>query len=302
MRLRGRVLIVSTSARHQPAALILKSADYDVNRASSIAEARSFLRLHRTDVLIVDLLEFEARVALGLAREGKEHRAQTLGLSRSDRDDDLRALLDAGVTNFLAVGQDDEVDPLELVATVTKIQTGDIFGLEHYFGGSPRFEALVVSTAADKRRAADVAEAFAQKAGCHSQAALNIAQAADELLSNAIRSSGACARDGLEPVTMRLGTDGRRLGLSVTDGTGALEPNRIVEYLRRCLRKGDDQVEWKESGAGLGLYETLQMVQHFVFNIAPGRRTEAIGLIRITRSFREFSSVAKSFNLFVAGS
>jgi len=59
-------------------------------------------------------------------------------------------------------------------------------------------------------------------------------------------------------------------------------------------------VDQKKGGAGLGLYFLLNLVHHFVVNIVPGKATEAIGLLEVTRSYREYSSRARSFNVFVA--
>ena len=106
---------------------------------------------------------------------------------------------------------------------------------------------------------------------------------------------------GFVEVTLRFGADGKRLGISVSDPFGSLDPQRVLDYLSKCLRRGEDQIDRKEGGAGLGLYMMFDFVTHLVVNIQRGSRTEFVGLADITSSFRDLVGRAKSFNLFVEG-
>ena len=45
--------------------------------------------------------------------------------------------------------------------------------------------------------------------------------------------------------------------------------------------------------------ERKYMVNHFVLNIAPGVRTEAVGLIMISPSFKRLTARGRSFNIFI---
>jgi hypothetical protein len=103
-----------------------------------------------------------------------------------------------------------------------------------------------------------------------------------------------------EVVELTIAYDGKRFGISAVDPFGSLPSMKVVDYLAKCFRRGDDQIDSKEGGAGLGLFKLFTLLQHFVVNIQPGVRTETIGLLEVTRSYREFATRGKSFNLFVA--
>jgi hypothetical protein len=102
-----------------------------------------------------------------------------------------------------------------------------------------------------------------------------------------------------EEITLRVCCDGRRFGISTSDPFGSLAPERLQEYLARAFRRGEDQVNEADGGAGLGFYQILDSLSHFVVNIDPGRRTEMIGLIDVSGGYRTFASNGKSFNIFV---
>jgi hypothetical protein len=102
-----------------------------------------------------------------------------------------------------------------------------------------------------------------------------------------------------EAATVKFTYDGRRLGVSVEDPFGSLEPARVLHYLAKCFRAGEDQIDTKEGGAGLGIYSVFDALSRFVINVEPERRTEMIGFIDITDTYREYAERGKSFNLFV---
>jgi hypothetical protein len=105
---------------------------------------------------------------------------------------------------------------------------------------------------------------------------------------------------GSEEVVLKFCFDGTRLGASILDPFGSISQERIVSYIAKCFRKGSDQVDEKAGGAGLGLYYIFDALSSFVINIKPGTKTEMIGLIDITGSYKDFVSKGKSFNIFVS--
>ena len=90
------------------------------------------------------------------------------------------------------------------------------------------------------------------------------------------------------------------MAISVCDPFGSLTRERLLQYLSKCFRKGDDQVDTKAGGAGLGLYYVFECLSHFIVNIHPGKRTEMIGLIDVRKGYKEFSAMNKSFNVFMS--
>lgn len=225
----------------------------------------------------------------------------------------------ARVTNLLGVDQPAELDPVALDTTVQKIAASmDLFGLEPYLTPGADLEELVAEIRDSRRQelVADDIQEFAEGVGCHPRIAQAFATTAGELINNALYDAPVDAEgrhrfaslprttpvilDPGEEIEVRCVFDGTKLCLSVTDRFGSLDPEKMIEGLRRCFAMSPDQVKMKTGGAGIGLYQSFHAVHHLIFNVAPGKRTEVIALLRLTESYRDHSLRARSFNLFVA--
>ena len=104
-----------------------------------------------------------------------------------------------------------------------------------------------------------------------------------------------------EAVEVSFVSDGSRIGISVADPFGSLQVETVQAYLSRCLRRGDDQINNKDGGAGLGLYCSLESLSHLIINIKKNYRTELIGLLDVSGTHRDFASRGKSFSIFMDG-
>jgi len=242
-------------------------------------------------------------------------RPTLLLLSERAVNHDLAALFGSRILTNMLVVDAKGPDIGDLLVTVQKIRHGDIFGLEKYFvwGVEPRIARLTSSTG--KAEAIRAIGAFVADIGVPSRLRSLIRTVADEFLSNALYNAPVDAAGRarfasqartlpveLEPhevVEVRYCCDGRRFGLSVVDPFGSLAPSVLQDYLARAFRHGDDQVGETPGGAGLGFYQILDSLSHFVVNIDPGQRTEVVGLIDVSGSYRTFASGGKSFNIFV---
>lgn len=306
----------------RPAVHILRSAGHQVSDLRTPADANTWLRVHRADVAVIDLCigdDAHGKDAAALIHRLKEQpsgKLQLLVLAGARGEAQMRYLFeDSRLTNFLTYGEDQALDPVELTATVAKILTGEIFGLDRYLAPNAQKKELKVRSSSQKQAIIDELEEFARAAGCHQLVAQGVAVAGDELLTNAVYNAPVDALGQsrfaswprtrevtLEPheeVTFTFGFDGRKLGLSASDPFGSLKPARILDYLAKCFKRGDDQIDQKDGGAGLGLFTLFNMVHHFIINIAPQKRTEAIGLVEVTKSYRHHNARARSFNVFI---
>lgn len=229
----------------------------------------------------------------------------------------LRPLFEGGtVANFLSLGAKDSPESRDLVVTVSKmVAEGDVFGMERYL--APAFQDMFRSLCDSREKDAvvDAVESFALWVGCHPLVAHAVGNATDELITNAIYNAPVDAAGQRHfahlprwtPVTLEAGQevvvrcafDGKRLCLSVRDFFGSLDPARLLGCLSRGVAMGDDQVESKTGGLGVGLYQVFNFMHHLVVNIAPGECTEMIGLLDATRSYRQYSERAKSLNVFL---
>lgn len=203
----------------------------------------------------------------------------------------------------------------DLLVTVQKTMRRDLFGLDKYLGWGAHARRISVKSSSDKDSVLSSCQSLADAIGLSARKADLLLTVADELTTNALYDAPVDAlsrarnaslprseRVELAPteeICVTVASDGRRIGISVEDPFGSLRPETVVDYLAKCFRRGNDQIDRKEGGAGLGLFYAFNSLSHFVVNIEPKKRTEFIGLIEVAGSFREFEQRAKSFNVFV---
>jgi hypothetical protein len=264
--------------------------------------------------LTCDPLSPEIR-AQWTARFGGASRTRLMLLSSGKWDTTHRTLLDQARLTHLLATNGDEFDGDQLLVTTTKIVARDIFGLEKYFSWGSGLVRGSVARSDDSSRLIDHARDFARKLGVNDRLATAFASVTDEFLSNALYNAPVDATgqrlyahlDRTVPVRLEPGqaidvafcSDGRKIGVSVTDPFGSLAADTVMTYLAKCLRREGDQIDTKAGGAGLGLYQAFGSVSHLVLNLSPGRRCEFIGLIDVRGTFKDFVAQAKSFNIFV---
>lgn len=204
----------------------------------------------------------------------------------------------------------------DLHVTLRKLASGDIFGIEKYFAWDARGYALRLSSSEEKGRVVEAAEDFSRQLCVAPRMQALVATVLDEFVSNALYNApvdeGGAFRfrdyrrtrpvrlgDG-EAIDVRFCADGRRLGVSVSDPFGSLEPENVRSAIARGLRRTAPSWDRDEGGAGLGFYCAFESVSHLVVNIDARRRTELIGILSLRDTYRDFLDSGKSFNVFEA--
>lgn len=264
-------------------------------------------------VMTYDALTEDQRSAL-IEEYGSISRQTDLLLLSAGKVDYPTLFQSRTLTNLLAKNSDD-VNVEELIVTTKKILTNDIFGIEKYFSWGVEPKVIRVSSTAQRQELLEAAHQYAEAIGINSRLVNRLYTVTDELVTNALYNSPVDAEGKRlfahlprsEPVDLpdgryievKLCSDGRRLGVSTHDPYGSITGGHVLDYLAKCFRREDDQVDTKPGGAGLGLYYIFDSVTHFVVNIQHGVRSEFIGLISIDGSLRDFKLTNKSFNLFV---
>jgi hypothetical protein len=220
---------------------------------------------------------------------------------------------DLRLKNLLA-RNDDAVDHDDLIVTLRKLMTRDIFGLSKYFIWGVEELTFRTGSSKDKDDIVDSVSAYAERLKVHKRLRAQACVVVDELLTNALynapvnaagdriyadlrRDTDVLLPDGAE-VQVSVCCDGKRFGVAVRDPYGSLAPDDVIAYLAKCLG-GGEMVEDKPGGAGIGLFQVFDAVSHFVVNIAPGQGAEAIGIISVEGGYRSFATRGKSFNIFV---
>jgi hypothetical protein len=98
-----------------------------------------------------------------------------------------------------------------------------------------------------------------------------------------------------EAATLRIGCDGVRLAMQVTDPFGRLERRHVFDGMARGLR---GQMDASGGGAGLGMTVCLGSTVVLVFDVVPGHKTEVTGVFDLDLNLREFRGQAKSVHFF----
>lgn len=271
---------------------------------------KDVLDLSTADLVVADYdaLNQGQRAAL------RHHRATppVVYLSTGCKEDFAQLFSKRQLANLLGRNGGGEAEDFQI--TVRKLLGERLLGLEPYLGAGCTLRHAVVTTSRARDALVGEAHRFASARGILKRLADAFAEATDELLTNALYDAPR-KPDGeprchdrtrvveLEPgeeVEVTFGATPSRLGVAVKDPFGTLARDHVLDYLGKCFARGDDQIDSKKGGAGLGLYTVFERVSHFVLNLSPGRSTEALGLIDLGHSYRHFAGKAKSFNVFVS--
>ena len=203
----------------------------------------------------------------------------------------------------------------ELRVTIQKILLEDIFGLEKYFAPGTPLQTFTVKGSKDREEYYALAMKFAEENRLGQYMAKLVFGITEEMLMNAIYDAPVAGGRShysdlprTAPVelladeysTLNFGCDGNIFGISVTDPFGALTKEKLFQYLKKVLRRGDSNnlIDTKKGGAGLGLFKILYSSHSLIVNITPQVSTQFIALIDIHHQVRDFSKMTRSINFF----
>ncbi|SMF62233.1 hypothetical protein [Pseudobacteriovorax antillogorgiicola] len=203
----------------------------------------------------------------------------------------------------------------DLRITISKLSSGDIFGVEKYLAPNTTIHHEVIKSSKERERLNNKVMEFAQ--ACHlgqhtSRMAFGITE---ELLMNSIYDAPAAAgidrfrnidqttaihlQEG-EQGQLSFACDGRILAISSSDPFGALKKDKVFQYLKKVLKRSSTEglIDTKRGGAGLGLFKILYSSHAIVCNVEEGKKTEIMALIDVNDQLRDFSTMARSIHYF----
>ena len=323
------LLLASTPKEEQVLTKVLSATGCNLHVVSNIQEAQAILQERSFDLLVADydkqlqnfgaddfnaFNQFLAWFASRPASHWVNGQARILLLASRREREELKYIFEMPfATNIVAYTHD--YYPHELITTVGKIIRNDIFGLEKYlcYGAMP--VCYEVSSSLQKTPLINELSMYASNIGINRRIISAVCAVADELLMNAIYNAPIFP-NGVRPYARRSRTmpvdlqpdetcffsfasDGTQLVISVRDRFGSLTPEKIRGYLARCFAMGEDQIEQKQGGAGMGFYFIMENLNKLIVNISPNRATEFIGIIDISGSYRDYAERYKSFHIFV---
>lgn len=323
------LLLISDKKEQQILTRVLSATGCNLRVVSTIQEAEATVLNQNIDLLVADydqqsqILEANGKIAFNnflerFAQLPASHwvngRTRILLLASRRSHDELQNIFDMPFASNV-VAKTNEFAPEELIITVGKIIRNDIFGIEKYlcYGATPI--AYEVTSSLQKDPLLNALSEYATNIGINKRIISAVAGVADEFLMNAIYNA-PIYENGVRPYARQARTipvelkrdescffsfasDGTQFILSVRDRFGSLTPEKIRSYLQRCFAHGDNQIEQKQGGAGMGFYFIMENLNKLVVNISPGRGTEFIGIIDISGTYRDYVEQFKSFHIFV---
>lgn len=204
-----------------------------------------------------------------------------------------------------------------IATTVTKILTRDFFGLEKYLNFGVDVQTLPVVSSKQRSELIGNVLGHFEKLGIRRANRDRIQTVLEEMLMNAIYDA-PIDKDGnsiynhlsrtvdlvLKPEEqgmVRYATDGMLIAVSVQDPFGSLKASTLLKYLEANYGGTASEMNSKEGkgGAGRGLHQIVENSDLVVFNVDPGKKTEAIALFNV--EVKEKAQQNPSFHLFIKG-
>jgi CheY-like chemotaxis protein/anti-sigma regulatory factor (Ser/Thr protein kinase) len=193
-----------------------------------------------------------------------------------DIEEYLSLIRQHNIGNIMVKGADFNLR--EMAAFVKSILTGDVFGLERYFPGKAMERLTIDSYARSEEVCSKIAEKWSGEDVFYLRLAI------DELIANAVfhgalRSTGITREqwrndillDSRQAISVSWAVDGEKIGVAVEDPQGHLKKVDALRWLDQSDNSGREVVEH-----GRGLYLVRRLIDRFIINIEPGRRTECI--------------------------
>lgn len=173
------------------------------------------------------------------------------------------------------IGGNPMASSTELLTTIRKARSVDIFGLKKYVPwGGYCYESRVASLI-DKRNAVSWVATTAHRLGCARWMTVELEIATEELLSNAIYPDVADPEQRFQAgptssAVLRWACTDGCIHVSVTDERGTFSREALITALRELAVPAGDEL------ALLGLPRQITLAQRLVVNVVPGQCTEVI--------------------------
>ncbi len=265
--------------------------------------------IHAADFVLIDHRGTDgAALAVALGQAGEK------GILLTEQEDKHN------INNLLArhpichiIGTNGRSFVREIVITVGKRVSGDIWGLEKYFDSTEHLVRRSIDSASQIDETIEDMLSHADLRPSFSATHEFLRMTANELSTNAVYNAPVDEQNrpkyeqvdrrnkvhllDNEQVTISLCYDETYVGISVEDKFGRLDRDKIVRHLVKCVNN-TKFIENKKGGAGAGIYLAFYTANQFVINIDPGKRLEAICILEKNKRYKEYRSRVTSFNYF----
>jgi len=207
------------------------------------------------------------------------------------------------LSNVVSRRRDDKVHLIRHISTtISKLITGDLFGLEKYLNWGIEIQEFEVTGSQMRKELLEGMQYYMKQIGIRDNLSSRATVVAEEMLMNAIydapvdeagnskyNSQSRSTPVILEPNEfgkLRYASDGILFAVSVIDPFGGFEKETIFSYLDTCFKgkAGSINEAMGKGGAGRGTFMIIGMSDLVVFNVHPGIKTEVTAMFDLTSS------------------
>ncbi|MBF0350595.1 MAG: response regulator [SAR324 cluster bacterium] len=184
-----------------------------------------------------------------------------------------------------------------IITTVSKLISGDLFGLEKYVSWGVDVSEFEITGSKERVKLTNQMEANLKQLGIRRSITDKCVLIAEELLMNSVYDAPVNADGSMrynhlprtqqiqlkpaEYARFRFACDGILIGISVEDPFGALTRQTILDYLESCYAGKAGSLNTEKGGAGRGLFQIMVSSDLMVINVKPQVRTEVIAILNV---------------------
>jgi hypothetical protein len=178
------------------------------------------------------------------------------------------------------------------------------FGVTRYFPKGTAIQKITLRRSSHKNAAVEALNRFLSKRGITSRLSQLAAQAADEMIMNAVFDAPVDAEGRtfrkdvdrhadfeLKPeggVDIEIACAEEYTGICVADTFGSLKRGHLMNLLKKDYQEHSYVVRSDERGAGLGVHGLIQAGLSLLFVCKPGFRTEVTAFFPNSKNYRDF--------------
>ncbi len=307
-----RILLAENDKKQQILAkLALGGTGVAIDIAANLEEGKDFIREKKYDIICTNA------ELISLVDHAKQQHPEShfVFMTSKDAPAYLSILRDYPfLSNIVSRNEDDRTFTLKnILTTVSKLLNQDLFGLEKYLNWGVEVHQFPIVKSTEREYLIERMEADLSRLGVRKKLLAQCSAVAEELLMNAIYDAptnpeGKPIYNSLsrtdtielkpdEQGIFRYACDGLLVGISVEDPFGAFSREIILDYLESCYDGDWGKLQKEKGGAGLGLFQIIEMADLIVWNVKPKIKTEVITLFNIDPHASK-SNKATSFHYF----
>lgn len=281
--------------QHSIAKMALGGTGVELDIAQTEDEAKSKL-----DQNIYDIFMFNKEfLHLTEYARSKNDKTRFVFVTSDDIRDYVPVLLGHSlVPNVVSRDEEDRQFTIKnYVTTISKLASGNYFGLEKYISWGVEVKQTEVENSGQRSELIQKMDDYFANAGVRSANRSRCTVVAEELLMNAIydapkdqegkplynhksRTEVVELKEAHRPL-FRYATDGVLMAISIEDPFGGLDVRTLFRYLEKCYTSTGSLNDGRadKGGGGRGLHQIIENSDLVVFNIDLGKRTEVIALL-----------------------